>query len=100
MIVFGEAWMYSVQGRKAEELLKFLHEMFEFTHLKEGEDISAVRKLIIEKVDELNKKYPKTVKYSLYDYHNCLRISCGGSPMKGLAIPVYTVRPFEKGGKK
>ena len=100
MIVFGRAFTYSVQGRKVDELFKFIRDNIEFTHLNEGEDISAVIKMLEDKVDELNKKYPKTVKYYPRLVDDCyLRISLAGNPMKGIAINVLTVRPFMKGGE-
>lgn len=96
MIVFGRAFSYSVQGRKVEELFKFIHDNIELTHLEEGEDISAVKKMLTDKVDELNKKYPKTVKYCLCECGDYLRVTPSGSVTKGIGINVLTVRPFKE----
>lgn len=96
MIVFGGAWQYGVQGRKADELLKYLKENMEFTHLEEGEDITAVKLTLQKKIDELNRKYPKTVKYYLRDTHEFLRISSDPGSTKGLSISVLRVKPIRK----
>lgn len=98
MIVFAETWSYSVQGRKVDELLEFVKQ-FEFTHLKEGESISAVRKMLEDKIDELNRKYPKTIKYYLHVDHDRLRIGPAGYVARCVCIKMLSVKPFEKGGR-
>lgn len=96
MIVFGKAWQYSVHGRKADELLEYIRENIEFTHLEEGESMDAVKLELNRKIDELNRKYPKTVKYSLYVSGGYIRISPKPGGMSGLSIAVLQVRPIRK----
>lgn len=98
MIVFAGTWAYSVHGRKVDELLKYVKQ-FEFKYLKEGEDLSAVKKMLEDKIDELNKKYPKTIKYYLYVDHDRLRIAPAGYVMRCVCIKMLSVKPFAKGGE-
>lgn len=101
MVVFGESWAYSVQGRKVDEILEFIKKNIENTHLEEGEDISIVSKPLENKVEELNKKYPKTIKYFVRRDNGFLRIGPGGGfVMRGICIRVIIVRPFIKGGEQ
>lgn len=96
MIVFGASWAYSVHGSKVDELLKWIKLRFEFTHLKEGEDLSAVKKMLEDKIDELNRKYPKTVKYYLHVDPDRLRIGPDGYVMRCISIKMLSVKPFRE----
>ena len=98
MILVGDSWTWSVRGRKVDELLAFIKKHIENTHLKEGEDLSAVRKMLEDKIDKLNKKYPTTIKYYLYVDHDSLRIAPAGSVVRCIRIKMLTVKPFEEGG--
>ena len=57
------------------------------------------------KVDELNKKYPKTQKYYVEVQKNAvndgyIRIHASGSSMRGISIPYWNVREYkEEGGE-
>lgn len=99
MITFGESWAYGVQGRKVDELLKYIKENIEYTHLKEGEPETVVTNLLEDKVAELNEKYPKTVKYFVKRVFGSIRIGNLGGATKGISIRVIISRPFEKGGE-
>ena len=97
MIVFGKSWAYSVQGRKVEEIMKFLHLNLDYTFVEDEKDFSKIKETLRKKIDELNSKYPKTVKYALKDDKGFLRIVPAGSAIKGLAIEVLKVRKFKIG---
>lgn len=97
MIVFGKSWAYSVQGRKVEEIMKFLHLNLDYTFVEDEKDFSKIKETLRKKIDELNSKDPKTVKYALKDDKDYLRIVPAGSVIKGLAIEVLRVRKFKIG---
>lgn len=99
MIVFGESWAYSVQGRKVDELLEFINKNIENTYLQEGEPVTVVTDLLDEKVAELNDKYPNTVKYRVLIGSDHLRIVPPGGVVKGIKIRMIIARPFTKGGE-
>lgn len=99
MIVFGESWAYSVQGRKVDELLEFINKNIANTHLQEGEPVTVVTDLLDEKVAELNDKYPNTVKYRVLIGSGYLRIVPPGGVVKGISIRMIIARPFTKGGE-
>lgn len=100
MIVFNRSYSYSVQGRKADEILKFIAVNFDYTFLQDEKEFSEVKELISKKIDELNKKYPKTVKYFVSVNGGYLRIRPANSVMKGIAIEFLNVRRFKiEGGE-
>lgn len=99
MIVFGESWAYGVQCRKVDELLEFIKKNIENTHLQEDDPVTVVTELLKDKVDELNKKYPKTVKYYVKCDHGFIRIGGVGVVLKGISIRRIVARPYKKGGE-
>lgn len=105
MRVFGRPFAYGVQGRKVDEILKFLNEEHAFTYVKDENAFSAEIQSLKKKVDELNKKYPKTQKYYVEVQKNAvndgyIRIHASGSPMRGISIPYWNVREYkEEGGE-
>ena len=103
MIAFGRSYAYSVQGRKVDEILQLLNKEFDYTYIKEEKDFPSVRESLKKKVDELNKKYPKTVKYYVRLDKGCkcgfLRIGQPGSAIKGISLPYWDVRPMSEGGE-
>jgi hypothetical protein len=104
MIAFGKSYAYSVMGRKVDEILQFLHQEFDYTYIKEEKDFPSVRESLKKKVEELNKKYPKTVKYYVRLDKGCkcgfLRIGQPGFATKGISLPYWNVREYkEEGGE-
>ena len=102
MIAFGRSYAYSVMGRKVDEILQFLRNELDYTYIKDENFFPSVIELLKKKVAELNKKYPKTVKYYVRLDKGCkcgfLRIGQPGSVIKGISLPYWDVRPFEEGG--
>lgn len=103
MIAFGGSYAYGVMGRKVDEILLFLLQKFDYTYIKDEKDFPSVIELLEKKVEELNKKYPNTVKYYVRLNKGCkcgyLRIEHPGSPTKGIGLPYWEVRPFKEGGE-
>ena len=104
MIAFGRSYAYGVMGRKVDEILQFLHQEFNYTYIKEEKDFPSVRESLKKRVEELNKKYPKTVKYYVRLDKGCkcgfLRIGQPGSAIKGISLPYWDVREYkEEGGE-
>lgn len=103
MIAFGRSYAYSVMGRKVDEILQFLLQEFDYTYIKDEKDFPSVIEPLKKKVEELNKKYPKTVKYYVRLDKGCkcgfLRIGQPGFATKGISLPYWDVRPFKEGGE-
>lgn len=104
MIAFGRSYAYSVMGRKVDEILQFLLQELNYTYIKEEKDFPSVIEPLKEKVAELNKKYPKTVKYHVYTHDRgekagYIRIGAVGTAIKGISLPFWNVRPFKEGGE-
>ena len=102
MIAFGKSYAYGVQGRKIDEILQFLYKEHDFTYVKDENAFSAVIQSLKRKVDELNSKYPKTLKYYVEVQKNVndgfIRIHASGYTMRGIAIPYLDVREAIIGG--
>ena len=102
MRAFGKSFAYSVQGRKVEEILQFLYKELDFTYVKDENAFSAVIQSLKEKVDKLNNKYPKTLKYYVEVQKNVndgyIRIHASGYSMRGISIPYWDVREYKKEG--
>ena len=92
MIVFGKSWAYSVQGRKVDEILEYIHKNLDFTYVETEQDFQAVKTKIIGKLQFYNMKYPKTVKYYLSEQKDYLRIGATGSAIKGINISLLRVK--------
>lgn len=92
MIVFGKSWAYSVQGRKVDEILEYIHKNLDFTYVETEQEFQAVKTKIISKLQFYNMKYPKTVKYYLSEQDDYLRIHASGSAMKGIGISILRVK--------
>ena len=101
MRAFGKSFAYAVQGRKVDEILQFLYKEHDFTYVKDEKDFSAVIQSLKEKVDELNNKYPKTLKYYVEvqksKKEGFIRIHASDS-MRGISIPYWNVREYKKEG--
>ena len=102
MRAFGKSFAYSVQGRKVDEILQFLNKEHDFTYVKDENAFSAVIQSLKKKVDELNKKYPKTLKYYVEvekgEKQGYIRIHASGYTMRGIGIPYWNVREYNKEG--
>lgn len=102
MKAFGKSFAYSVQGRKIDEILQFLNKEHDFTYIKDENDFSAVIQALKKKVDELNNKYPKTLKYYVEvekgEKEGFIRIHASGFSMRGISIPYWDVREYKKEG--
>ena len=102
MKAFGKSFAYSVQGRKVDEILQFLIKEHEYTYIKDENAFSAVIQSLKEKVDELNNKYPKTLKYYVEvqksKKEGFIRIHASGFSMRGISIPYWNVREYKKEG--
>ena len=102
MRVFGKSFAYAVQGRKVDEILQFLHKEHDYTYIKDENAFSAVIQSLKEKVDELNNKYPKTLKYYVEvqksEKEGFIRIHASGYTMRGIGIPYWNVREYNKKG--
>ena len=105
MIAFGRSYAYSVQGRKVDEILQLLNKEFDYTYIKEEKDFPSVRESLKKKVDELNKKYPKTVKYAvvgkLSAQEGSITIGTVGTAVrtKGIFLHFWSVKPMSEGGE-
>ena len=102
MRAFGKSFAYSVQGRKVDEILQFLYKEHDFTYVKDENAFSTVIQSLKKKVDELNNKYPKTLKYYVEVeknvYNGYIRIHAAGYTMRGIGIPYWDVREYKKEG--
>lgn len=102
MRAFGKAYAYSVQGRKVDEILQFLVKEHDYTYIKDENAFSAVIQSLKEKVDELNNKYPKTLKYYVDvqkgEKEGFIRIHASGFSMRGISIRYWNVREYKKEG--
>ena len=102
MRAFGKSFAYSVQGRKVDEILQFLYKEHDFTYVKDENAFSAVIQSLKRKVNELNNKYPKTLKYYVEVQKNkndgYIRIHASGYSMRGISIPYWDVREYKKEG--
>lgn len=102
MKAFGKSFAYSVQGRKVDEILQYLNKKIDYTYLKDEKDFSAVIQSLSKKVDELNKKYSKTLKYYVEDDRSekfgYIRIHASGYTMRGIGTPYWIVREYEQEG--
>ena len=102
MRAFGKSFAYSVQGRKVDEILQFLYKEHEFTYVKDENAFSAVIQSLERMVNELNNKYPKTLKYYVEVQKGVnsgyIRIHASGCPMRGISIPYWDVREYKKEG--
>ena len=102
MRAFGKSFAYCVQGRKVDEILQFLIKEHEYTYIKDENAFSAVIQSLKEKVDELNNKYPKTLKYYVEvqksEKEGFIRIHASGFSMRGIGIPYWNVREYKKEG--
>ena len=102
MRAFGKSFAYAVQGRKVDEILQFLYKEHDFTYVKDEKDFSAVIQSLKKMVDELNNKYPKTQKYYVEVQKNVndgyIRIHAVGSTLRGIGIPYWNVREYNKEG--
>ena len=92
MIVFGKSWAYSVQGRKVDEILEYIHKNLDFTYVETEQEFQAVKAKIIGKLQFYNMKYPKTMKYYLSEQKDYLRIGATGSAIKGINISLLRVK--------
>lgn len=104
MIAFGKSYAYSVMGRKVDEILQFLLQEFDYTYIKDEKDFPSVIEPLKKKVEELNKKYPKTVKYHVRTAdrrgkEGYIRIGAVGTVIKGISLHYWDVRPFKEGGE-
>ena len=101
MRALGKSYAYSVQGRKVDEILQFLNKEHDFTYVKDENAFSAVILSMKKKVDELNNKYPKTLKYYVEvqksKKEGFIRIHASDS-MRGISIPYWNVREYKKEG--
>lgn len=102
MRAFGKSYAYSVQGRKVGEILQFLKKEHDYTYVKDENAFSAVIQSLKEKVDELNNKYPKTLKYCVEvqksEKEGFIRIHASGYTMRGISIPYWNLREYNKEG--
>lgn len=102
MRAFGKSVAYSVQGRKVHEILHFLSKEHDFTYVKDENAFSAVIQSLKRMVDELNNKYPKTLKYYVevqkIGKNGFIRIHASGYPNRGISIPYWDVREYKKEG--
>lgn len=102
MRAFGKSYAYGVQGRKVNEILQFLIKEHEYTYIRDENAFSAVIQSLKEKVDELNNKYPKTLKYYVEvqksEEEGFIRIHASGFSMRGISIPYWDVREYKKEG--
>ena len=102
MIAFGKSFAYSVQGRKVDEILQFLYKEHDFTYVKDENAFSAVIQSLKRMVNELNNKYPKTLKYYVEVQktvnYGFIRIHASGYSMRGISIPYWDVREYKKEG--
>lgn len=102
MRAFGKSFAYSVQGRKVDEILQFLNKEHDFTYVKDEKDFSAVIQSLKKMVDELNNKYPKTLKYYVEveksEKQGYIRIHASGYTMRGISIPYWNVREYKMEG--
>ena len=102
MRAFGKSFAYSVQGRKVDEILQFLYKEHEFTYVKDENAFSAVIQSLKRMVNELNNKYPKTLKYYVEVQKNVndgyIRIHASGCLARGINIPYWDVREYKKEG--
>ena len=102
MRAFGKSFAYAVQGRKVDEILQFLHKEHDYTFIKDENDFSKVVQSLKRKVDELNNKYPKTQQYHVEvqksEYEGYIRIHASGYTMRGIGIPYWNVREYNKEG--
>lgn len=102
MRAFGKSYAYSVQGRKVDEILQFLVKEHDYTYIKDENAFSAVIQSLKVKVDELNNKYPKTLKYYVEvqkgEKAGFIRIHASGYSMRGISIPYWNVREYKKEG--
>lgn len=99
MKAFGKSFAYAVQGRKVDEILQFLHKEHDFMYIDE-KDFSEVIQSLKKMVDELNNKYPKTLKYYVEvqkgENQGYIRIHASGYTMRGIGIPYWNVREYNK----
>lgn len=102
MRAFGKSFAYAVQGRKVDEILQFLNKEHDFTYVKDEKEFSAVIQSLKKMVDELNNKYPKTQQYHVEVQKNekdgYIRIHASGYSMRGIGIPYWNVREYNKKG--
>lgn len=102
MRAFGKSFAHSVQGRKVDEILQFLYKELDFTYIKDEKDFFAAFQSLERKVNELNNKYPKTLKYYVNVQKNVnngyIRIHPSGYTMRGISIPYWDVREYKKEG--
>ncbi len=102
MRAFGKSFTYGVQGRKVDEIQQFLIKEHEYTYIKDENAFSAVIQSLKEKVDELNNKYPKTLKYYVEvqksEKQGYIRIHASGFSKRGISIPYWNVREYKKEG--
>lgn len=105
MIAFGRSYAYSVQGRKVDEILQLLNKGYDFTYVKDEKEFMSVVASLQKKVDELNKKYPKTVKYAvvgkLSAQEGSITIGTVGTAVrtKGIFLHFWSVKPMSEGGE-
>ena len=95
-----------MQGRKVDEILQLLKKELDYTYIKDENVFSAVIQSLKKKVEELNNKYPKTIKYYVRvengindDEQGYIRIDQSGFTMKGICVPYYNVREYKEGGE-
>lgn len=102
MWAFGKSFAYSVQGRKVDEILQYLLKEHNYTYIKDEKDFSTAIQSLKKKVDELNNKYPKTLKYYVEvekgEKQGYIRIHASGYTMRGISIPYWNVREYKKEG--
>ena len=102
MRAFGKSFAYSVQGRKVDEILQFLYKEHDFTYVKDENAFSAVIQSLKRMVNELNNKYPKTLKYYVevqkMGNNGFIRIHASGYSNRGISIPYWDVREYKKEG--
>lgn len=102
MRAFGKSFAAGVQGRKVEEILQFLCKELDFTYVKDENAFSAVIQSLKRMVDELNNKYPKTLKYYVREQkignYGFIRIHASGYPNRHIGIPYWNVREYKKEG--
>ena len=61
MYVIGRVDTWGVEGKKIKELKEFLKKNVEYRYVKDRETFDLMKKVIFDKVKELNLKYRNTV---------------------------------------
>ena len=89
-----------VMKTASRQIFFLLNEGYDFTFVKDEKEFMSVVASLQKKVDELNKKYPKTVKYAvvgkLSAQEGSITIGTVGTAVrtKGIFLKFWCVRPM------